>query len=98
VASGDGLLIVDHAASRRPLGVEITTPQAVPLDRLNQLPAELGEPPFAEQNDRPARPHSCERSARSISKEPIMNRVLIAVVVIVFLGLVVAGARRRAEG
>jgi len=36
VASPDGLLIVDYAASGLPLGVEITAPQAVPLDRLNQ--------------------------------------------------------------
>lgn len=35
VASPDGLLIVDYAASGRPLGVEITAPQAVPLERLN---------------------------------------------------------------
>jgi hypothetical protein len=31
VASPDGLLIVDYAASGRPLGVEITAPQAVPV-------------------------------------------------------------------
>ena len=55
VASRDGLLIVDYAGSGRPLGVEITAPQAVPLDRLNQLLAELGEPPLAEQDYRPAR-------------------------------------------
>jgi hypothetical protein len=55
VASQDGLLIVDYAASGKPLGVEITAPQAVPLDRLNQLLAELGELPFAEQDYRPAR-------------------------------------------
>jgi hypothetical protein len=55
VASPDGLLIVDYAASGRPLGVEITAPQAVPLERLNQLLAELGEPPLAEQDYRPAR-------------------------------------------
>jgi hypothetical protein len=55
VASPDGLLIVDYAASGRPVGVEITAPQAVPLDRLNQLLAELGEPPLAEQNYKPAR-------------------------------------------
>jgi len=55
VASPDGLLIVDYAPSGRPLGVEITAPQAVPLDRLNQLLAELGEPPLAEQDYRPAR-------------------------------------------
>ena len=54
-ASPDGLLIVDYAASGRPLGVEITAPQAVPLDRLNQLLAELGEVPLAEQDYRPAR-------------------------------------------
>jgi hypothetical protein len=55
VASPDGLLIVDYAASGRPLGVEIPAPQAVPLDRLNQLLADLGEPPLAEQDYRPAR-------------------------------------------
>jgi hypothetical protein len=43
-----------YAASGKPLGVEITAPQAVPLDRLNQLLAELGEPPLAEQDYRPA--------------------------------------------
>ena len=50
VASPDGLLIVDYSASGKPLGVEITAPQAVPLDRLNQLLAELSEPPLAEQD------------------------------------------------
>jgi hypothetical protein len=55
VAAQDGLLIVDYAASGRPLGVEITAPQAVPLDRLNQLLAELGEPPLTEHDYRPAR-------------------------------------------
>ena len=54
-ASLDGLLIVDYAASGRPLGVEITAPQAVPLECLNQLLAELGEPPLAEQDYKPAR-------------------------------------------
>jgi hypothetical protein len=33
----------------------ITAPQAVPLERLNQLLAELGEPPLAEKDYRPAR-------------------------------------------
>ncbi len=55
VASPDGLLIVDYAASGRALGVEITAPQAVPLDRLNQLLAELGEPRLTEHDYRPAR-------------------------------------------
>jgi hypothetical protein len=54
-ASPDGLLIVDYSLSGKPLGVEITAPQAVPLDRLNQLLTELGEPPLTEQDYRPAR-------------------------------------------
>jgi hypothetical protein len=37
VASPDGLLIVDYSATGRPVGVEITVPLAVPLERLNQL-------------------------------------------------------------
>ena len=35
VASPDGLLIVDYGATGRPVGVEITTPHAVPPERLN---------------------------------------------------------------
>ena len=46
VASPDGLLIVDYGATGRPVGVEITAPQAVPLERLNQLLADLGEGPY----------------------------------------------------
>jgi hypothetical protein len=49
------LLIVDYAASGQPLGIEITAPQAVPLDRLDQLLKALGEPPLSEQDYRPAR-------------------------------------------
>ena len=55
VASQDGPLIVDYDATGRPVGVEITAPQAVPLDQLNQFLAELGESPLAEQDYRPAR-------------------------------------------
>lgn len=55
VASSDGLLIVDYGATGRPVGVEITSPQAVPLERLNQLLAELGEVPLAEQDYKPVR-------------------------------------------
>ena len=51
---GDGLLIANYSVSGKPLGVEITAPQAVPLDRLHQLLTELGEPPLAEQDYRPA--------------------------------------------
>jgi hypothetical protein len=55
VASPDGLLVVDYGSTGRAVGVEITAPQAVPLERLNQLLAELGEPPMAEQDYGPVR-------------------------------------------
>lgn len=55
VPSPDGLLIVDYGATGRPVGVEITAPQAVPLERLNQLLSELGEAPLAEQDYKPVR-------------------------------------------
>jgi hypothetical protein len=55
MASPDGLLIVDYGTTGRPLGVEITAPQAVPLERLNQLLADLGEAPLAEQEYQPVR-------------------------------------------
>jgi hypothetical protein len=50
VPSPDGLLIVDYGANGRPVGVEITAPQAVPLERLNQLLADLGEAPWPSRN------------------------------------------------
>jgi len=53
VASPDGLLVVDYSASGRPVGVEITAPQAVALERLNQLLTDLGEAPLAELDYRP---------------------------------------------
>lgn len=55
VASPDGLLIVDYSATGRPLGIEITAPQMVPLEKVNQLLADLGEAPLAEQDYRPVR-------------------------------------------
>jgi hypothetical protein len=55
VASPDGLLIVDYGVTGRPVGIEITAPLAVPLERLNQLLTELGEAPLAEQEYRPVR-------------------------------------------
>ena len=45
VPSTDGLLVVDFAVDGRPIGVEITAPTAVPLDRLNRLLADLGDTP-----------------------------------------------------
>ena len=41
VPSPDGLLVVDYAASGQPVGVEITAPLAVSLERLNRLLADL---------------------------------------------------------
>jgi hypothetical protein len=55
VSTPDGLLVVDYGVNGRPVGVEITAPQAVPLERLNQLLAELGESPLAEQDYKPVR-------------------------------------------
>ena len=37
------------------MGVEITAPQAVPLERLNQLLVGLGETPLAEHEYQPVR-------------------------------------------
>lgn len=42
VPSPDGLLVVDYGADGQPMGVEITAPLAVSLERLNKLLAELG--------------------------------------------------------
>jgi len=52
-ASPDGLLVVDYAADGRPIGVEITAPDAVTLVHLNGLLTDLGQPPLAEQEFRP---------------------------------------------
>lgn len=54
-ASSDGLLVVDYHASGRALGVEITAPQSVSLERLNQLLTKLGEVPMTEQDYSPVR-------------------------------------------
>lgn len=54
-ASPDGLLIVDYSSAGRAVGVEITAPQAVSLDRLNLLLTELGEAPLAEHEYTPVR-------------------------------------------
>lgn len=52
-ASPDGLLVVDYAGDGRPIGVEITAPDAVTLGRLNSLLVDLGQSPLAEQEFRP---------------------------------------------
>ena len=55
VASPDGRLVVDYGASGRAVGVEITAPQAVPLERVNQLLTDIGEAPLAEHEYWPVR-------------------------------------------
>jgi hypothetical protein len=55
VPSPDGLLVIDYGATGRPVGVEITAPQAVSLERRNELLADLGEAPMAEQDYSPVR-------------------------------------------
>ncbi len=55
VPSPDGLLVVDYGSTGRPVGVEITAPQSVSLERLNQLLVDLGETPMAEQDYKPVR-------------------------------------------
>jgi hypothetical protein len=55
VASADGLLIVDYGADGRAIGVEITAPPAVSLERLNELLVELGETPLSERDYLPLR-------------------------------------------
>ena len=49
----DGLLVIDYAADGRPIGVEITAPEAVTLHRLNALLKDLGQPPLLEQEFKP---------------------------------------------
>ena len=51
----DGLLVVDLAGNGLPIGIEITAPETVLLERLNQLLTELGESPMAQRDYRPLR-------------------------------------------
>ena len=48
--------MVDYAADGRALGVEIPSPDAVTLDRLNGLLAGLGQAPLADKNSDRSRP------------------------------------------
>lgn len=51
--TSNGLLVVDYASDGRPIGVEITAPEAVTLDSINTLLKSLGQPPLLEQEFRP---------------------------------------------
>ena len=55
VPSADGLLVVDHGQNGKAIGVEITAPSAVPLDRVNRVLADLGETPLSEHDYLPVR-------------------------------------------
>jgi hypothetical protein len=55
VPSADGLLVVDYARDGKAIGVEITAPAAVPLDRLNRVLADLGERALSEHDYLPVR-------------------------------------------
>jgi hypothetical protein len=54
-ATDDDLLVVDFASNGLPIGIEITAPGAVPLERLNQLLTELSQPPVAQRDCAPLR-------------------------------------------
>lgn len=53
MATPDGLLVVDYNSAGRPVGVEITAPPAVFLERLNDLLSTLGESPLSDREFRP---------------------------------------------
>jgi hypothetical protein len=53
VATADGLLVVDYNDADQPVGVEITAPQAVSLERVNDLLTSLGQPPLADHEFKP---------------------------------------------
>lgn len=52
--AGHGLH-VDWSEADEPMGVEITAPSLVSLERLNQVLADLGQPPLAPADWAPAR-------------------------------------------
>jgi hypothetical protein len=55
VATPDGLLVVDYNSAGQAVGVEITAPHAVSLERLNELLSTLGQPPLADHEFKPMR-------------------------------------------
>ena len=55
VPSGDGLLVIDYGRQGNAIGVEITAPSAVPLERLNRVLDDLGETPLSEDDYLPVR-------------------------------------------
>ena len=55
VASDDGLLVIDYGQQGKAIGIEITAPSAVPLDRLNRVLADLAETPLSAHDYMPVR-------------------------------------------
>ena len=53
VATADGLLVVDYNSEGLPVGVEMTAPPAVSLERINELLASLGQPRLADHEFKP---------------------------------------------
>jgi uncharacterized protein YuzE len=54
-ASADGLLVIDFATDGHPIGIEITAPGAVSLERLNATLHRFGQPPLPEAEFQPLR-------------------------------------------
>ena len=52
-ASADGLLIVDFAADRRPIGIEITAPGVITIDQINDVLRNLAQQPLLEEEFAP---------------------------------------------
>lgn len=48
----NGLMVIDYNAQGAVLGIEITAPFAVPLQRLNDVLVQLGQEPLSEQESR----------------------------------------------
>lgn len=55
VATPDGLLVIDYNSTGQPVGVEITAPQAVSLERFNELLVSLGQQPLADHEFKPVK-------------------------------------------
>jgi len=54
-ASPDGLLVIDFATNGHPLGIEITAPGTVTLERLNAALHRLGQAPLPAEEFQPLR-------------------------------------------
>jgi len=70
-ASPDGQIVVDYNGAGRVIGVEITAPQAVSLERLNQLLDELGEVPCGARVQ--ARSSGVTQSSRGSRPDPFIE-------------------------